>query len=276
MGYNPLVSIWDSKSCKTKYIVPDIQKNSVSCIAFSKDDEYLAIVSNDGSHTISIYNWKANFLVSKAYGGSNYVVGVNFIDNDYGLVSYGVKELRIWKNIKSRFPICSRALLGDIGTLQTFLSCDVFNGQPNIGTADGNLYVFEGSDPTLKHVVKAHNGAVNALHSNSIVSLLVSGGKDGAIRLWNKSHECIKEYMVDSIISLSHSPRVRSVAFNNDGSHIIVGTRGAEIFEITANDGKLVGGKCLVESHGIRQLWALSSHPIKDELVTSGDDATIR
>jgi WD40 repeat protein len=201
--------------------------------------------------------------------------------SDIGFVSYGVRELRVWENIRSRFPVCRRGHLGDVGVLQTFLTCEVFAGSPNVGTTDGNIYVFESNfSGVMKHAVKAHIGAVTAMHcsrsgpSGSV--LMVTGGRDGAVRLWNKDHECLKELMVEALLPSCHSPRVRSVAFSVDGSKVAVGTKGGEIFEISLHDGRVINNRAAVESHGMRELCGIASHPTREEFVTAGDDCTIR
>jgi WD40 repeat protein len=163
--------------------------------------------------------------------------------------------------------------------------------------------------------VKAHIGAVNALHSFSpAIALdrrhhkggthqqpaakpfLLSGGRDGVVRLWNTSRECVREFVVDALID-SQCPIVRSIAFSPDGNSAVVGTRGAEIFEllrvqpsaVTAagnteekEDSKGKEAKAtsvrgpFVEGHGDGEVCALATHPTKTEFVTAGDDETIR
>lgn len=232
MGHVAKVAVWSSKTCKTLYILPDPQLYSVSCLAFSKNSEYLAVVSNDSMHTISVYNWKANFAVSKFYGGANHILGVCFSisktsQQQLGLVSYGMQELKFWDNVCTQCPISHRPVFGEVGVMQSFLCCEIFVECPTLGTADGNMYVFDGCN--LKHAVKCHNGSVNAMHV-STTHMLATGGRDGVIRIWNSNHECIKEYSIDSIIT-SFNPKVRSVCFSSDGTRIMIGKHD---FSLTA------------------------------------------
>ena len=76
-----MVAIWDTKTCKTKYVVPEVQLYAVSCVAFSQDKELLAVVNSDRDHTITVYDWKANVALSKFYGGNNHVLGVFFTES---------------------------------------------------------------------------------------------------------------------------------------------------------------------------------------------------
>lgn len=254
----------------------------MSCIAISPNKDYIALVNLDKDHTISVYDWKTNVVVSKFYGGCNHILGIFFTDNKedevegnngLGLVTYGVKELRFWKAITTRFPTSIRPKIGEQGTLQTFLCGEVFLGRPVIGTSDGFLYVF--SETAMTNLAKGHSGPLTALDVCAAKKWMVSGGKDGTVRVWNADMSCIKEFVLDSLLE-TMNPSVRSVAFNVQGTHLIVGTRASEIFELSVVNGAKVGEKSLVEGHGIRQLWGLASHPTKEECITAGDDSTLR
>lgn len=283
MGHRPSVAIWDTRTCITRFVAPELQLNAVSCVAFSPDKEYLAVVNLDRDHTITVYDWKASIAVSKVYGGTNHVLGIFFTEhetrdgenpaNKLGFVSYGVKELKFWKGVGTRFPTSTRPKIGEQGVLQAFLCGEQFVGKQVIGTADGFLYVF--SDSTLVNCVKGHSGPLTAMDVSPLKKWLVSGGKDGTVRVWSADMSCIKEFVLDSLLE-SINPSVRSVAFNALGTHLVIGTRAAEIFELSIINGTKTSEKSLVEGHGIRQLWGLASHPTKEECVTTGDDSTLR
>lgn len=283
MGHRPTVAIWDTRTCTTRFVVPEVQLNAVSCVAFSSDKELLAVVNLDRDRTITVYDWKANIALSKSYGGTNHILGVFFVDADPrreegappgpGLVSYGVKELKFWSGVATRFPTSVRPKLGEQGFLQTFLCGDVFMGNRVIGTTDGFLYVF--NDTALLKTVKGHTGPLTAMDVSAAKKWMVTGGKDGTVRVWSSDLACIKEFALDSLLD-TVNPSVRSVAFNALGTHIVIGTRAAEIFELSVTNGAKVGDKSLVEGHGIRQLWGLAAHPTKEECITTGDDSTLR
>ena len=272
MGHQPFVAVWDSTTCQTLATIPELHPRAISAMAFSRSADLLATVSLDEDHTISVYDWKRSMVMCRAYGGSAHVLDVCFSDDDQSLVTCGVKEIKFWAGVMSRAPTSSRPTLGEIGQLQPFLCCRYFAGNPTVGTSDGNLYIFV--DNSLRHAVKAHDGAVTAMDVSLLGNLLVTGGKDGAVRIWSVHLECSKEITIDSVLQ-SSGPRVRSVAFSADANNLVIGTKGAEIFEIAIRSGSLVG-KPLSHGHGCRELWGLATHPTKEEFVTSGDDATIR
>ena len=74
-----------------------------------------------------------------------------------------------------------------------------------MGTADGHLYGFDGR--TLKQSVKGHHGNVTTLHSCS--EGIVSGGKDGFVKIWSHALEVKAEFDM-SKLGTSVSPRVRA------------------------------------------------------------------
>lgn len=273
MGHEPTVVVWDTATCQTIITLADIQMNAVSCLAFSRDSKLLGVVSLDINHTISIYDWSKNIFLCRFYGGANQVLGIAFSDDGNQLVSCGVKNLQLWNNVKTRDPTSSKPTFGEIGNNQVFRCCIYFNNMAAVGCADGHLYLFSGS--SIKHAVKAHDGPVNTLDVSPDGQELATGGRDGAVRIWNKKLDCIKEHTVDSLIT-SQSNKVKSVAYSHDGQNLLVATRGAEVFEIALRNGSLVGGKPLIQGHGTRELWGMATHPTKGEFITSGDDATIR
>ena len=273
MGHESSIYVWDTKSCQTLSTIPDPQMKGVCCMSFSSDNKLLAIVGLDQFHSISVYDWKHSLYISRFYGGSNRLFSISFSGDTEKILACGIKTIKIWKEVRSRVPSLIVVNLGEIGVLQSYLCSIYFNNSPVVGCSDGNLYVFKGSD--LHHAIKAHQGSVNSMDVSRDNKNLVTGGRDGAIRIWNTGLEVIKEVMVDSLIS-SQCPRVRSVAFSLDGNNILAGTRGAEIIEISSKSGTMVGSKPLINGHGCRELWGLAMNPLKEEFLTSGDDATLR
>ena len=275
LGVRPRVFVWSSESCQALVSLSELQMKSVTALAFSSArDNYalLAVVGLDDDHTISIYNWRLNYVISKAYGGCSHILGVCFSDDSKELTAVGVKYINMW-NVSKRSMSNRRPVIGDIGRLQPFLCVVYFAGTTVVATSDGNLYTFV--NYALKSIMKAHEGAVNAMNVSLDGTQLVTGGRDGACRVWNQALECVKEITVEGCIT-SCCPRVRSVAFSPDRSRLVIGTRGAEIFEATIRDATAVAPKPVVAGHGIRELWGLATHPTKEEFATCGDDCTIR
>ena len=95
-------------------------------------------------------------------------------------------------------------------------------------TVSGRLYEWDGT--TCLGGEKKHESSICTLWSNGEV--LISGGKDGKIKLFDRKLEKVAEY--DLHDTDSFKPRVRSVSMSTDGV-IVVGSRGGEIYTFPGN-----------------------------------------
>lgn len=95
------------------------------------------------------------------------------------------------------------------------------------GTVAGLLLVWQDRN-CIQHL-KAHHGAVNVIITVSFG--FITGGKDKRIRLWTAKLEA------KAIFDLSlfgSNASIRSLDLSKDGSGILTGTRGGEIYEVRA------------------------------------------
>jgi microtubule-associated protein-like 6 len=144
-----------------------------------------------------------------------------------------------------------------------------------IGTQDGHLYGFQGR--TLMQSVKGHKGKVNCLFSAQ--EGLISGGKDGVIKIWSPALEPKAEFMISNLSANFPDASIRSLCWNVQDGLILVGTRANEVYEMNATDGTNTHGSDagpLVQGHCKHELWGLAVHPHKNEYCTVGDDQTVR
>ena len=63
---------------------------------------------------------------------------------------------------------------------------------------------------------------------------------------------------------------------SSDGSKLLVGTQGSEIYELSAGDGRSLHPAPLVSGHCADELWGLAMHPTQPKYYTAGDDKSIR
>jgi WD40 repeat protein len=277
MGDQARVMIWDPKTLQTKYILSETQGNNICCLAFDETGCYLAVVSNDRLHTVSIYDWQNDTLMCKFFAGASKVLSLTFFEGTTGLelLTVGLKHIKYWKSILSKFPQCVSPSFAGIGRLQSFLSCIVFQSFQIVGTAEGTLYIFQ--NYALKQLVKAHVGGVFSMcksSQSSPTSILMTGGQDGAIRVWDNSFECKKEVSLESL-SKNHFHAVRALALNVAGDCVLAGTQGGEVMEIKWKDAALQQNGIFIHGHSI-STWGLAVHPSADIFATTGDDALLR
>jgi microtubule-associated protein-like 6 len=266
-GATPKVTVWSTASCTLLVLVPDLQLHSVCSLAFSDNGEYLAVVSADENHTISIYNWRRQTVLSKFYMGVAHVFDICFTENDQSLFVCSTKDLMLWENVTSKVPISRRPMLAETGMWQPFLCCRPFNDSVLVGTADGSMYMFH--DAILSMAVPAHRAALTAMDVNKHRMQVITGSKDGYVRVWNHLLECVHELKISRAI-VSQNPCVTCVAFSMDGLHAVVGTQGAELFEMNTSIETPHTARPLLYGHGCRELWGLASHPTREEFATTG------
>lgn len=159
LGSHPFIAVWNTATCEVISSLRDIHVNGICALKFSPNNSLLAVVSLDDQHTISVYDWFADCLISRTFGGVQRVFDVCFSPCSNKLITCGDQDIKLWNNVQIALISSSRPTLGDLGTLsQQFLCCVYFDSYPVIATQDGNLYLFEYDK--LRRSVKAHTGTI--------------------------------------------------------------------------------------------------------------------
>lgn len=267
MGREPKIIIWDSETMEAVQTLAGYHKRGVVALRFSRDGDSLVSAGLDDEHSIAVYDWKNGIVSVHCSGGESKVMDVDFRPDGLGLVQCGVNHVK-FHELRGRNVVTRSAILGKKGKLQIFYSIAWAGTRSVVSTADGHLYAFDGR--TLHQSVKGHEGAVLCLYSCG--EGLVSGGKDGFVRLWTPGLEMKAQFEVTQGL---HS--IRSVCWNPEENRIVAANRACEIVEISAADGTdLNNGVPLVQGHYKHELWGLAMHPTKPEYCTVGDDQTVR
>jgi WD40 repeat protein len=190
------------------------------------------------------------------------------IANDYHFVEGNQKTLNLWK-IEGSNVTKKAAKLGKkcpsntsfFSMAQLVSSSSTSSYQTIIGNSSGDLLILEGRE--LGSVVeKAHNGAIFSLTTNSSHSLMISGGKDGKIQVWNISLQSLGSFSLSSMYSqLMGSPasslplfdssiiavniKPASSSGGNENLSFIVGTSGGNLLEVSipSSNGEVSSSK---------------------------------
>mmetsp|Transcript_16129 Transcript_16129/g.13674 ORF Transcript_16129/g.13674 Transcript_16129/m.13674 type:complete len:274 (+) Transcript_16129:3639-4460(+) len=102
---------------------------------------------------------------------------------------------------------------------------------------------------------------------------LLSGGKDGKVIVWSWSGGLNKvQEFVDMNNHSKLYPGISSIDSLGDGSTLLIGTRGAEIYEVKKNGQ----AELLLQGHYDGELWGLACSPDSSKYVTCGGDSTVR
>ncbi|CAM9920226.1 unnamed protein product, partial [Discosporangium mesarthrocarpum] len=93
------------------------------------------------------------------------------------------------------------------------------------------------------------------------------------VRLWSPKMEAGSTF---DMSSFGPQPCVHSVCVSQDGTKLLIGVKGCEVYEVSAADGSDVSGGPITTCHFNGELRGLSPHPQRPEFATSGDDGTVR
>ena len=268
-GPKPRVCVWHSITKEIAFMDRSFHKESVTQVQFSLDGKLLAALGNDEMHRLSVYRWAENIVLFTSPVDSGVALSCAFL-HDGTVAVGGDSYLYYWSkapegylrrrgNFSRYAPLQPITCLAHIGTADTLVS----------GTASGQLFLW--TDRNCIRNVKAHDGTVNSLYS--CTHGVVSGGRDHRVRLWTHKLEPGAAFDMSSFGIL---PSIRSACISADGTSILIGTKGSNIYEVSAVDGSDLRGGPFVSGHYTGKLNCTATHPSKHEFATVGEDRRLR
>ena len=258
-GARPNLICWDVTSCKPLSIIAGLHAIAITQIAFSQSGERLASIGGDVGRTLVIYNWRVGLRMFSARSnilGS--ILGMSFVDDGPdSIAACGIGEpfACFWRREGVNI-IRRRAAFGRRARRQPTLCLARCGDVVLSGQASGHLYVWHGRN--CVQAFQAHRGSLNAVYVGKYGVL--TGGKDGKVRQW--SHTLNPGASFD-LSELGMHPTIRSVCLSNDGTRLLVGTGGNEIYELSAVDGSDALGGPVTTSHFGRAMCNVACHPLK-------------
>ena len=290
IGSDPQIALWSTSNIASgpSRIIRGPHSNAVTLLAFDDDKgERIASIGADSNHTVAVHDVSSGYLLFTSPTTKRKPLDLAFgrFGNEMAIV--GVKHALFFTftagQVATRHASASFARVGRHGALQAFLCCAYLSGGNCIvGTADGHLFVFGGSSRELEKSIKAHDGfiyamdtpwrrakASNTSRGPSLVAL-VTGARDGDIRLWNDALE-----MVSKFDNHGAGP-VRSVFISADLSRVLVGSQAAtQLREFRASDGVPVSAPIAGGGAAAGELWGLASHPTLQRFAAASDEGAL-
>ncbi|XP_072318733.1 echinoderm microtubule-associated protein-like 6, partial [Eucyclogobius newberryi] len=308
-GLNPQIRVWEADSKQTLSVLPVPQGKAVGSLNFSATGKLLLSVGLDPEHTVTVWRWQEGSVMTSRGGHRERVFVAEFRpDSDSQFVSVGVKHVKFWSVVggaliyKKGLNACK-----DGATSQTMLALAFgANSLTFSGAINGDVFVWRAH--VLERVVeKAHNGPVFSMFTSLRDGLIVTGAKErptkegGSVKLWDQEMKRCRAFLLETGKTVEN---VRSVCRAN--GKILVGTKDGDIVEMgeknaasnlilsglsaaaVAVAGLLpsVGGASALPGlvppvvvgggTAVGGVWGLATHPIRELLVSSGDDATLR
>lgn len=271
-GPEPEIIVWDTLSLQTLAVLRGFHVNAVTHLAFSPDGEHLISVGADKQYSVAVYHWSSGTKVFSEFSDSRKVLGCCF-KSKYAFVTCGVNHIYFWQREQSGAYIKKSGKFGRMGLAQPITCVGATDSELVIsGSASGHLYLWQGRNLRFKQF--AHEGPVTALHVYD--SSIVSGGKDGKIRLYNVSGLQIEPGMEFDFVSVGPKDvHIRSICCGPLRKRLLVGSADSEMFELSMKDGTNVHRSAILKGHSSGELWGLAMHPERKECVTVGDDCKL-
>jgi microtubule-associated protein-like 6 len=240
-GKTPAVIVWDATTGGTLAILKGFHKRAVISVAFNSDGSKVASVGLDDDHSLAVYDWCAGALLATAKGDTNRILDIqNNTSRDANpqtdFVTVGVKHIKFWSLENTGTLIEKRGLLGTKGEQKALLTVGFTTLYSCVGTADGEIYLFEGNK--LTKVLDAHQRHLYAL--KGFGDVLYSGGRDGYVSMWNMNNQkklstiSMNKYEAAEVMSTATNA-IRALDISSDGT-VLVGTITSSIYAANMRD----------------------------------------
>ena len=162
--------------------ITGLHQNGVTHADFSHDGDFLVRVGNDDMHSVAVYEWRTKVCVYSAAATPNKVLDCKFL-GDGTFATCGVGHMMFWGQRGAVYEP-HMGLFGKKGKPQAMLCIGCIEQLVVTGTNSGHLYVWDGRN--CKKSVQAHNDGVNCIYAvEGPEGGLVTGSRDGKVRLWN-------------------------------------------------------------------------------------------
>eukprot|EP00981_Chlorochromonas_danica_P009096 scaffold2486_cov169-Ochromonas_danica.AAC.15 len=328
------IVVWSASECRLLCKMEGCHQRGVQALSFNYDATKLVSVGMDDSFTHIVWadiggNWSKVQQIAAAKGDKQPALFLRWVYPDHAsvtkgelsFISGGSKFVSLWK-VEGSSLTKKQARTAKKGASASSVSIAYLSmanldmkGSWNvvIGTSMGDLLTLDDKELTV-NVEKAHAKAIFALADSNNHGILISGGKDCFVRIWNQSLQLISSLNLQSsqsissfdpiVLSLDIQPvGTQPLSVPGDSLNVLVGTAGGEIIEVivpNTNSGtasaKLTSSstikdgndrsnfdltkatlQILLSSHFKGELWGLATHPLDPDIfATVGDDGTLR
>ncbi|KAH9137683.1 hypothetical protein LEN26_005631 [Aphanomyces euteiches] len=280
MGKKPSIRVWDAKTGTLLSTMHGFHSRGVTDVVFGYDEKTIASVGMDDDHSLAVWEdkggaWSKNHLMTSSKGDKNTNLFAIALPGMF--VTGGVKHILFWA-LQGKSLSHSKGQFGKSAAQQTLLCACPFNeGTTLTGAENGDLYQWTGN--TVTKSVKAHSSSLTALISIRTEKsyIVVSGGKDGKVCVWDKSLQQTSTFSIEAFVNLStiRAKTVNSVAVDGSLTRILIGTCSSDIFEVDFSTGQPTN--FITRGHFAGETWGLAVHPMDSSIfLTVGDDKIAR
>jgi len=275
VGPKPSIYIWDACTMQELVKIRGKLKKGIQALSFSPSGKILVGCAIDVDHHVAVFDVKSGSCLAMNKGGGNQIVDIS-MKNDGEFVTVGVRHFKFWK-YKSGVLDDKNGKFKREKYSNMIVNCTFYKNYCITGTLKGEILVWNGTSVT-KCIKAKHDGPVDAIHIYE--DRIFTGGRQGNI------------VILDGKFNVEHSVSTKNLggadpgvnAFAYDGSRLIIGTRGSEVYElnfsITSDDisirNEITAGHFAPCRKDNNEVWGLTFIPGTDSYVSVGDDGTMR
>jgi WD40 repeat protein len=238
-------------------------------LKFSPDGSKLVSFGQDDDNSLAIYDWENSRLICTAKVDKAAVLGCGW-KSESEFTSVGQKHIKMW-SLTANNCSSKRGSWGR-GRAEALLDAVYVSGCCFTGGWKGSIYPWNGG--SVGKAIQAHDAVYTLTNDPSNERALYSGGKDGIVKYWEakgSSLTLLKEIINMSKISSFH-PGIRNLDVFTDGSTILVGTKGSELWVVGKEEQKT---NMILAGHFDGETWGCAASQNTEFYATSGDDMAI-
>ena len=273
VGRRPNIFVWDTASMMQIANFKAPLEKGIAALAFSPSGSILAALAMDDDHHVALYNLRTSSLICAVKGDREVVTDMAFT-SETEFVTTGIKLFKGW-NISGNTVAGKR---GQFGTANNMLLCLGVDG-PNIytGTGAGTLVKWAGVSAGKSYPL--HQKGLDSVWVSHAV--IVTGGRDGLVFILDNTLNKRQSFDLKAPQFNSICAGLRSAMLSDDGSTLLLGTYGSELYEIEVSSGEhrnFVRGH-YTPSRGrtvTNEVWGLCVLPDNNRFISCSDDGTLR
>mmetsp|Transcript_56787 Transcript_56787/g.179562 ORF Transcript_56787/g.179562 Transcript_56787/m.179562 type:complete len:888 (-) Transcript_56787:309-2972(-) len=298
VGKDPSIFVWSTATMELVAELRGFHQRAVVSLSFDATGRYLASVGLDDEHSVAVYDWEPRKMVANSKGDENRIFNCEYSPYDGRLVTAGVKHVKFWV-MEGGYLVGKNGIYGRLGAVSTALAIAFHtDGSALTGTQGGSIYQWaDGGEECIQKYDCVHQGPV---HDITITQdYIITGGKDGKVNFFTPYMERVFTIdmckAVESMVDIQgkplcyydgKAPCVKAVYM--EGTQLLVGTKSGEIFEfdMSTEESWKTNRKIITHGHVATydprrrvvsgELWGLATHPFKAQMMTTGDDKTLR
>eukprot|EP00055_Hartaetosiga_balthica_P012061 m.57177 g.57177 ORF g.57177 m.57177 type:complete len:1939 (+) comp7823_c0_seq2:90-5906(+) len=294
IGEDPAIHVWSAKTLETLSIVSHAHKIGVGSVNFSANGKVLVSVGVSDTPEVCVFRWQTGIQLAKATVNHRLFVVAFRPDSDVEFVTAGIKHIKFWTLTGSSLLSQRGHTSGPMKKKMTTMLGIGFGKESEThktsssshitfsSAMNGEVWVWKGS--MLVCCIEAHARPCFSMTTDITRggSQLITGGKDGYVRVWDILDATGDEKDASSYLKLKsemHLPgeELRSVC-KGMNNRFLVGTESSSIYITSPSSSSPTLVTC---GHGEGELWGLdcanpSSSNLEFDYVTVSDDKTLR